>query len=103
MFLRIVQADFKVKWSFWLAVDSLFFLRLLHEELDRTCRSWLELDNVVLFVVDHVEISKVELSSSELSLELNSVQVIGEVCPTALLVEDSGLESVLGEVLRSCC
>lgn len=53
-------------------------------------------------MVDHVHVCYVELAALELLGVLCAVQVVGEVDPAALLVEDLRLQRTGWEVLGGC-
>ena len=53
-------------------------------------------------MVDHEHVCYVELTALELPRVLCAVQVVGEVDPAALLVEDSWLQRAGWEVLGGC-
>jgi len=64
---------------------------------------WFELDDIVLFVIDDVNISNVEITRAEFSHELSSIEAVRVIDPTALFVEYRWLECTIREVSLGHC
>ena len=64
---------------------------------------WFELDDIVLFVIDDVNISNVEIARAEFSHELSSIEAVRVIDPTTLFIEYRWLECTIREVSLGHC
>jgi hypothetical protein len=90
--VRFVDSDLDIKGGLCVASELLLSFGLLNEDLQEAGVPGYKLHDVVLPVVDDVDVSKVELPMPKLSSQLSAVEVVREVDPAALFVEDSGFE-----------
>jgi hypothetical protein len=88
LLVSIINTYLKIKGclSRTLTHDLCFWL--LQHNFKVALRVWLEFDNVVLFVVNHVYISNMEFAGTKFAHYLCSVETIRIIDPTTLLIED---------------
>lgn len=66
-------------------------------------RSWLEFDDIILFVIYYINIRNVEFTWFEFSHEFSAVKSIRIINPSTFFIENRWFQSTLGEVsLRNC-
>lgn len=64
-----------------------FHLRLLQHHLEETSCAWSELNHIVLVMVDHINVSQVEVTRGKLFMVRQLVEIVREVSVLALLLE----------------